>query len=149
MQPISCYLIEPIYGETLPYSADEWQPHKSIVGWIRKDTGEEHPHCHEFGVGAMWFATWIPINWTWQNETEPHLYVRCPNGSDSWRDWDVDGRASNCTLPNDEKHRCWVRHGVPPKITVDKQGLTCRAGAGSILLPHWHGFLRNGTLVDA
>lgn len=144
---IRCYLIEPIYGNLLPYSDDAWRPHREIVGWIRNDTGERHQHNTQFPVGAMWYAPWIPVNWTWQNETEPHLMVRCPNGPDSWSDWDIDSRASNCTLPDDELHRCWVRHGIPPNITVDKAGRTCQAGAGSILLPHWHGFLRNGELV--
>jgi hypothetical protein len=32
-------------------------------------------------------------------------------------------------------------------LTVDKNGDTCAAGAGSILTPAWHGFLRNGELV--
>jgi hypothetical protein len=72
-----------------------------------------------------------------------HLYVVLPNGH--W--WDIDGRASNCTLPTDKAHRCWVRHGVPPHITVDKNGLTCSAGAGSILSDGYHGFLREGRLV--
>jgi hypothetical protein len=58
-------------------------------------------------------------------------------------------RASNCTMPNDMLHRCWVRHGNPPMITVDKNGPTCGAGAGSILSGNWHGFLRNGELVTA
>lgn len=142
-----CFLIEPIYGDPLPgeLGARDWPPHNYIVGWERKDTGERHEHNHEFGVGAMWVATWYPKNFTWDNEVEPHLMVRCPSD----RDWDIDSRASNCTLPNDRLHRCWVRHGEPPNLTVDKAGLTCSAGAGSIGLPNWHGFLRNGELVVA
>lgn len=34
-------------------------------------------------------------------------------------------------------------------ITVDKNGTTCAAGAGSISAGPYHGFLRNGQLVDA
>jgi hypothetical protein len=41
-----------------------------------------------------------------------------------------------------------VRHGTPPDVTVDKNGLTCNAGGGSIQVPGWHGFLRNGELVE-
>lgn len=61
--------------------------------------------------------------------------------------WNIDGRANNCTLPADFEHRCWVRHGEPPAVTVDKAGVTCAAGAGSIDSGTWHGFLRNGALV--
>lgn len=53
------------------------------------------------------------------------------------------------------KHKCWVRHGTPPQevVHVDKNGVTCGAGAGSIAIqpsgqnPGWHGFLHNGELV--
>lgn len=68
------------------------------------------------------------------------MMVVCPDGST----WHVDGRASNCTMPNDKEHRCWVRHGTWPNITVDKNGLTCEAGAGSIQTGGYHGFLQNG-----
>jgi hypothetical protein len=40
-----------------------------------------------------------------------------------------------------------VRHGEAPNITVDKNGVTCGAGAGSIQCGSYHGFLRNGELV--
>jgi hypothetical protein len=71
--------------------------------------------------------------------------VRCPNGSD----WHVDGRASNCTMPTDKVHKCWVRHGDPraSNLTVDKNGFTCAAGAGSIQAGDYHGFLQAGVLT--
>lgn len=63
--------------------------------------------------------------------------------------WVIDGPCNNCTLPDDTEHRCWPRKGEPPNITVGKPYYkTCSAGAGSILTPHWHGFLRDGYLVD-
>lgn len=73
-----------------------------------------------------------------------HLYVVCPDGV--W--WDIDSRSNNCTMRTDKIHHCWVRHGTPPNITVDKNGATCNAGAGSIQTGSWHGFLRNGELVQ-
>ena len=76
---------------------------------------------------------------------DQHLAVVCPDR----HIWVIDSRARNCTMPTDKRHRCWVRHGSPPNITVDKDGVTCQAGAGSIQTPDWHGFLRNGQLVDA
>lgn len=72
----------------------------------------------------------------------PHLIVTTPGGA-----WNIDSRASNCGLPFDYEHRCWVRHGDPPLITVDKAGKTCSAGAGSIQCGSYHGFLRNGELT--
>lgn len=121
------------------------------MGWIRKDTGETHEHTHGFGAGAMWWATWYPKNFTWENETEPHLMVRCPNSATDptdCRDWDVDSQCANCTLPDDNTHRCWVRHGEVPNITVNKDGHSCAAGKGSILLPGWHGMLTDGKLTQ-
>ena len=146
-----CFLIEPVLADESPEwprDYDDWIPGKYIVGWTRKDTGEQYEHNSTFGVGAMWYAVWQPKNWDWENETEPHLLVRCPNPDASHpRDWDIDSRCSNCGLPEDKTHRCWVRHGVPPFITVDKNGHTCKAGGGSIQLPNWHGVLQNGILV--
>jgi hypothetical protein len=78
----------------------------------------------------------------WDNCDGTHLHVRLPNGEF----WNVDGRASNCTMPDDRLHRCWVRHGEPPLVTVDKNGLTCAAGAGSIQAGDYHGFLVEGVL---
>jgi hypothetical protein len=75
---------------------------------------------------------------------EKHLMVVCPDG----HMWNIDSRCSNCGSPEDKLHHCWVRHGDVPNITVDKNGVTCSAGGGSIQTPDWHGFLRNGQLVD-
>lgn len=46
-------------------------------------------------------------------------------------------------------HKCWVRHGDPraSNVTVDKNGDTCSAGAGSILAGDYHGFLQAGVLT--
>jgi hypothetical protein len=65
-----------------------------------------------------------------------------PNG----HHWHIDSRASNCGRPDDDVHRCWVRHGEPPQVHVDKAGNTCPAGAGSIQSGDWHGFLHHGVL---
>ena len=101
----------------------------------------EYMTLREAPVGAMWDAHWYSRS----GPDGIHLMVRLPGKYD----WHVDGRANNCTLPNDDKHYCWVRHGVQPLVTVDKNGHTCKAGAGSIQTPDWHGFLRNGYLVTS
>lgn len=79
----------------------------------------------------------------WDNDTELHLIAVLPNG----QRWDIDSRASNCTMPQEKTHRCWCRHGEPPNITVDKNGYTCQAGAGSIVAGDYHGFLRDGQFI--
>jgi hypothetical protein len=91
-------------------------------------------------VGAMWYADWYK-----RKGPDGHcLIVKTPGGI-----WSVDGRASNCTLPHDNEHCCWVRHGSPPNINVDKNGNTCGCGCSIGLGENWkdyHGFLRNGSL---
>lgn len=102
----------------------------------------------EAPTGSLWYAWWYRMDngnfgWDWDNATGPPLMCMLPNN----REWNIDGRASNCTMKEERTHRCWVRHGEPPNIHVDKNGHTCQAGAGSILSGNWHGFLHNGQLV--
>ena len=114
----------------------------------RTDTQEETT-LREAPVGAMWFADWyLP---SYRGPDGHVLVVRTPPG----HDWIVDSRCSNCDKRDDNEHRCWVRHGVPPNVTVDKNGNTCGAGAGSLGVWNeertayaWHGFLRGGELVE-
>jgi len=106
----------------------------------RTDTGEEMT-LRDAGPGAMWDADWMGD--FWKGPDGRCLVVKCPNG----REWMIDSRASNCTSPIDNEHKCWIRHGEPPNITVDKNGKTCAAGAGSIQAGDYHGFLRNGILT--
>jgi len=98
----------------------------------------------EAPVGAMYYADWMPKSVGGPDGR--YLMVVCPGN----HPWSVDGQASNCTTRQGPdaypKHKCWIRHGTPPDITVDKNGKTCAAGAGSIVVPGWHGFLRNGWL---
>ncbi len=118
---------------------DHWQIFTDSV-YRRSDTGEEHS-LRTAPPGAMWDAWWYSDYL--KGADGRCLVVVCPDR----REWLIDGRAKNCTMPNDNEHKCWVRHGEPPNITVDKNGKTCAAGAGSIMTGTWHGFLRNGYLV--
>jgi hypothetical protein len=79
----------------------------------------------------------------WTNCDGVHLLAVLPSGEL----FDLDGRASNCNQPHETLHRCWVRHGQPPRITVDKRGLTCGAGGGSIAAFEFHGWLRDGVFT--
>lgn len=108
---------------------DSWQVFQELI-YTRSDGGETT--LRDAPAGAIWDAWWFDGHYAG------------PDG----HDWMIDGRASNCTMPDDDVHRCWVRHGEPPNLTVDKNGHTCAAGAGSIQTPKWHGFLRNGELVE-
>lgn len=81
----------------------------------------------------------------WANDSEDPLLVITPSSSGG-HVWNIDSRASNCTLPDERFHRCWVRQGTPPNITVGKNGNTCGAGAGSIAAAGYHGMLENGYL---
>lgn len=85
----------------------------------------------------------------WTNCDGLHLHCVVP---DEYGDhpWNIDGRAGNCDMKQDTEHRCWVRHGdprVPGELTVDKKGVTCRAGAGSIQTGTYHGHLIKGELL--
>lgn len=90
--------------------------------------------------GALWWAEWLEdLEGWWKGPDGRVLMAQTPGGQ-----WCIDSRASNCTMPDDNEHRCWVRHGTPPDIHVDKNGKTCAAGAGSIISGNYHGFLHNG-----
>jgi hypothetical protein len=78
----------------------------------------------------------------WDNCSGQHLQAVLPNGDH----WDLNSRASNCTMRQDRTHRCWIVSGDPRDGTVhvDKNGVTCAAGAGSIAVEGYHGFLHHG-----
>jgi hypothetical protein len=106
----------------------------------RQDTGELLI-LRDAPPGAMWNSWWIDND----NPDGQYLTVKLPTG----HEWDIDGQANNCTNREDTVHRCWIRHGIAPNITVDKNGNTCQAGAGSIMVPGYHGHLRDGYLTDS
>ena len=108
----------------------------------RVDTGEEMT-LSEAPVGAIWRAPWFE-DYPMYCGTDGKCYIcKTPGG-----EWMIDGQASNCTKPEDNVHKCWCRHGEAPNFTVDKNGNTCNAGGGSILKGNYHGFLRNGYLIN-
>jgi hypothetical protein len=111
----------------------------------RTDTGELMT-LREAPAGAIWNASWMAGSPSFCGPDGRSLVCRLPGG----HDWLIDSRASNCTMKDDSVHKCWVRHGEPPELTVDKNGFTCQAGAGSILSSDgkYHGFLRNGYLEE-
>ena len=121
---------------------DPWQVFSKVL-YVRKDTGLVAT-LEEMPVGAM-----VVAGWDYQRGYDGRsIHVKLPSGNY----WCIDGRCSNCTRPDDKEHRCWIRHGEPPELTVDKNcepgQTTCSAGAGSIDdNGRYHGFLRNGYLT--
>ena len=104
---------------------------KPLPGGFFEHLGERIA-SDELPIGAMWDATWKKR----KGFDGRAICVLLPGRYF----WSIDSRCSNCSKPKDESHRCWIRHGEPPDLTVDKNGDTCSAGAGSIIIPGWHGF---------
>lgn len=135
MSEITCFFVE-LTGAYTPYVDNVSKPI-----YRRTDTGEE---IVDLPPGAMYYVSQQSQPYYRPGPDGRTLFVVTPGGH-----WSPDSRASNCGSPDDNVHYCWVRHGVPPMITVDKQGHTCKAGAGSIVMGKYHGFLRNGKLTNA
>lgn len=139
MNKIKCFLLEDT-KKTVTITHEFGSSDAPV--YRRTDTGEERALREWQSVpGGMYFAPWMSDYKDWVGTDGRSLIVITPGGA-----WNVDSRASNCTLPSDTEHKCWVRHGEAPEITVDKNGKTCGAGAGSIAQKNYHGFLRNGYL---
>lgn len=83
---------------------------------------------HDCQPGDMWDAWWYPDKWK-QNPDGLCLVVRLPGD----HDWIIDRSGS------DNTH--WIRTGTPPNITVTPSVIVQSSG--------YHGWLRNGILVDA
>jgi hypothetical protein len=126
-----------------------WQLFASRI-YRRFDTKEEMVLC-DAPAGAYWNDSEMAKRRTapdfYIGDDDKCLVIRTPGG-----DWYVDSRASNCTMPDDTTHKCWVRHGGGEDSTtplhVDKQGHTCGAGAGSIVMGSYHGFCHSGFLLE-
>lgn len=155
---------------------DTWQYRVDAL-YQRSDT-LELTTLNKAPVGAMWFAPWMSDIPEMTGPDGNTLMVRLPGKHDwivDGRASNCDSPCSKCGKPynahvvnglcapipkgenyDQEKHyyhdarphKCWVRHGEAPNIHVDKNGVTCGAGAGSIAVPSYHGFLHNGHLTD-
>lgn len=118
---------------------DEWQMFQERI-YVDPSTNIEYS-LRDGIPGMMWDAEYLHKYPDYCGPDGKSLHVFCPDKGQ----WFIDGRASNCTMKDDKVHKCWVRHGNPPNITVDKNGVTCAAGAGSIMSSNgYHGFLQNG-----
>lgn len=119
-------------GQPIPWDDDTLRSSAGVLRVYDTPSGKLEPGC------LYWVDDYRGrCSARWTNCDGRHLHGVLPNG----HRWDIDSRASNCGSPDDTEHRCWVRHGEPPNVHVDKNGLTCTAGAGSILAGDYHGFL--------
>lgn len=159
---IRCFMLEPTGSRRVTYDcnltvdlAEDVEPPACPCGgghdwnvssplYRRGDTGEVVTF-NDAPVGAV--LDWGRLHTERAGPDGRYLVCKVPD-SRGGHGWHMDGRASNCTMPEDNEHRCWVRHGEPPDLTVDKNGHTCAAGGGSIQTDSWHGFLRGGELVE-
>jgi len=127
---------------------DKWQVSWHPL-WKRADGAAGEWSLRDAPPGAIWNATWMGD--FARGKDGRCLVAKLPNG----HDWMIDGPASNCTMQGEKTHRCWIRHGEPPKLTVDKNAgtedasapTTCAAGAGSIASGDYHGFLQGGVFT--
>lgn len=109
--------------------------------WNTEDGNNNHP-------GDMFWADWMHYQdgkcpyWDNCNNPKGHLVVVCPNGVA----FDTDMRATNCNKLQDRLHRCWEKKGEPPLVTIG--GPLSDNGVGSIQCGNWHGYLRDGNLVE-
>lgn len=112
-------------------------------------TGEER-RARELPIGALYALDRSDCRGPndWPRAGADGLAIACRTADHTWY---IEGRASNCTKPDEPHHRCWVRQGtVGGLLTVDKNGPTCAAGAGSFFMGRereWHGFLDKGKLT--
>lgn len=125
-------------------ATDEWQISQERI-YARADNWSLCT-LSDCEIGAMYDAWWVGPHA--QGEDGKSMTVMMPGRIE----WGIDCQANNCDRKGDPDHRCWIRHGVPPLLTVDKNTTgskfsTCRAGAGSINVPLFHGFLKEGVLT--
>ena len=124
---------------------DQWQVYGQRLWSYGSEDDLRFTTLHDAPPGAMYYADHMIQEDGWYKGPDGHcLAIKIPGNH--W--WFPDARAKNCTKPKDNRHRCWVRRGFVPLITIDKQGETCKAGAGSILTDKWHGHLKDGLLIE-
>lgn len=107
---------------------DDWQVFRTTV--YRAADGREWP-LRELPPGAMYDAAWYHEMPHMTGPDGVALIVMLPGGGYNY--WHVDGQANNNPAPQG-----WTRTGTVPNVTANP----------SILTPRYHGWLRNGVLVE-
>lgn len=113
---------------------DEWQYNAHRL-YERQDTKDLLP-LHETSAGAMWYAEWMTEHHQGRPGDLYHgpdnrcLVVVTPGG-----EWLIDGPATT----SEKSKPGWQRVGTPPNTTATP----------SIMIGKYHGWLREGYLVEA
>jgi hypothetical protein len=149
------FLLATIEEQACDHEECTEKPHTIAVTVWRAAEGGPALRYDDLAPGDTWIDPWSlraqeregKHSCPWSNCDGRHVWVVLPNGAGGKREWSPDARAANCTLPEDREHRCWCRHGAGAALHVDKVGRTCAAGAGSIALPQWHGYVHNGQIT--
>ena len=93
------------------FTSDDRRSVASSPIYSRVDTGQEMTLA-DAPIGALWDAHWFEGSAHHRPGPDGiHLVCRTPGGT-----WDIDGRAHNCTRPDDDTHRCWLRHARNLKL---------------------------------
>lgn len=141
-------------GEPFDPAKTENQVFQEAV-YVRYDGGLGEFTLRDAPVGMMWDAFWMRNSyeagehgpgWTNVGPDGLALVIQVPRK----HPFQPEQRASNCTMKDDGRHKCWVRHGDARVglVHIDKVGHTCQAGAGSIVTPSWHGFIHHSRVTD-
>lgn len=134
-----------------PFDCTRWEQTAEMSPFVEGITSPimrnlvtgERLASNKLPIGALYAARSVGSGGYAPGYDKLAIMCVCP---DRWH-WPIDGRASNCTMKDDDNHRCWVRHGtVSERVHVDKKGFTCAAGAGSLQIPGWHGYLHEHQL---
>jgi len=108
--------------------ADNWQVFRTNI--YRADDGREWS-LRDLPPGAMYDATWYHGMPDMVGPDGIALIVMLPGGGYNY--WHVDGQANN-----NPALQGWTRSGTVPNVTANP----------SILTPRYHGWLRDGVLVE-
>ncbi len=85
--------------------SDSWQVRDERL-YRRADNGELVTRDDKI-PGMMYDATWHHGIEGWCGPDGKALHVVLPNG----QTWAIDSRCSNCTMPDDNVHKCWCAPG--------------------------------------
>lgn len=114
--------------------------------WRRTDTGEEFVNITSKPGACYNELSGIFDPFTKQllfGKDKRALRVVAPNG----KIWSIDGRAPDCSMRHDVKHKCWHRTGSPDRNTLSVEiGGPCRNGDPTFVVGDFWGTLIHGKL---
>lgn len=103
--------------------------------------GEPQPNdCFTIEYGPGHYCDWDDCD-------GKHFIIVLPDRP-TFNRWDTTHRASNCSAPQDRRHRCWVIVGDPPRVSSVVTDRKCSGGKCSIETPYFHKTIKDGEWVD-